>query len=517
MSETYYKGLPSQPPLIATTKPGPFEEPTGPEAYSILKELRCLGNHPLAAIWDNGLARKLGASLTSMGVNWTCLDAVRIPNVGERPGPAIVWIGVEFGALSFEEGSKVAIKCHALTGSYGISDYCVEIRESHIVRQAGNRFFSPVHFSDPIFSAVDPYTATLGIPISTRNAPWAEGTGGFYLSAGGGDKNIYLVTARHVVCAWNQNDNREYSRENSSKPREDVIVLGTRGFNKKLAAIEYEIKGQLSIITDSKGRMESVQGLDDPKSVTEYKKAENDLEEAENGVEALRTLFKEIGIHWGGKENRVFGELIWAPPITYSTEPGQYTLDLAIIKIDTAILDAGNYLGNMINIGKKYSRQEFMDRVYLHHASTTAFKFPPSRLVKLIGEVPESDLVKPPMLDANSDPCLVVFKNGAMTGTTIGKANNVSSYTRSNFSGQYMESREWPVIATDKYSSPFSRAGDSGSCVADAYSRVGGIITGGSGATDSTDVTYVTPISFIMKTLHDTKLFKQAHLTPGLT
>ena len=27
-----YKGLLSKPPLIATTKPGPFEGPTGPEA-----------------------------------------------------------------------------------------------------------------------------------------------------------------------------------------------------------------------------------------------------------------------------------------------------------------------------------------------------------------------------------------------------------------------------------------------------------------------------------------------------
>lgn len=46
ISKIYYKGLPSEPPLIATTKPGPFEFPTGPEAYSVLKELRVLGEHP---------------------------------------------------------------------------------------------------------------------------------------------------------------------------------------------------------------------------------------------------------------------------------------------------------------------------------------------------------------------------------------------------------------------------------------------------------------------------------------
>jgi hypothetical protein len=120
------------------------------------------------------------------------------------------------------------------------------------------------------------------------------------------------------------------------------------------------------------------------------------------------------------------------------------------------------------------------------------------------------------MLDADGYPCLVVFKNGAKTGTTIGKANNVSSYTRNYFASQYQESREWPVIPTNKQSGAFSKKGDSGSCVADAFSRVGGILTGGSGATESCDVTYFTPITFIMKVLHNTKTFAHAHLNPVL-
>jgi len=120
------------------------------------------------------------------------------------------------------------------------------------------------------------------------------------------------------------------------------------------------------------------------------------------------------------------------------------------------------------------------------------------------------------MRDANNDPCLVVFKNGAATGMTIGKGNNVSSYTRYYFAGKHQESREWPVISTDKYLGVFSADGDSGSCVADAFSRIGGIITGGSGIRENCDVTYVTPISFIMRVLHNTKLFEHAHLNPVL-
>ena len=417
LSRIYYKGLPSKPPLIATTKPSPFEYPTGPEAYSVLKELRELGDHPLASVWDHGLAERLCRGLNKMCVNWTSIDAVRIVQVGESSGPAIVWIGIEFGALSFEEGSIVAQNCHTFIKShYHIHDYYVEIRESRVMRQAGNRFLDPVPWSDPTSTARDPYTATLGIPISTKGRPWAEGTGGFYLSVGGDDKDIYLVTARHVVFSLDKDDNKLYEHKYDSKAREDVVVLGTSSFNEKLAAIDYDIRGQEYAITDAQERIEEVESQAYPGSVRERQEAEQCLKEAEDGVEGLKALRHEIATRWREKEKRVFGELVWAPPIVLSTEPGQFTLDLAVIKIDAGKLDANNYRGNAINIGTKYTRQEFMDKVHLNSTSPTSFKFPANRLVTLRDQVPETDLVRPPMLDADSEPCLIVFKNGAQDG-----------------------------------------------------------------------------------------------------
>ncbi|KAF8272680.1 hypothetical protein EI94DRAFT_1717676 [Lactarius quietus] len=486
LSKVYYKGLPSHPRLIATTKPDPFEEPSGPEAYSVLKELKQLGDHPLAMVWDGGLSDGLRRGLNTMRVNWTSIDALRIAEVGESSNLVIVWIGVELGALSFAEGSVVAHKCRTFIDGYGIQGYHVEIRESRVMRQAGNRFFDPVPLNDPTFSARDPYTATL--------EAWAEGTGGFYLSAGGDDRDIYLVTARHVVLPVDNDHNELYERTNVSKAREDVVVLGTSSFNQKLTAIENDIRDQEIAINEANQMIQSVEGMDDTVSVKQRRKAEQ-------------------------KEKRIFGELVWAPPIALSTEPGQYTLDLAVIRIDAGKLDAGNYRGNSINLGNKYTAREFMDKIYLNPTSPSSFKLPIGRIVTLKDQVPESALVKLPMLDANGEPCLVVFKNGAQTGTTIGKANNVSSYTRTFFVGQYQESREWPIIPTDKYSGVFSAKGDSGSCIADAFSRIGGILTGGAAnpnLPDSADVTYATPITFIMKVLHDTKRFAHAHLNPVL-
>ena len=518
-SQVYYKGLPSQPPLIATTIPGPIEVPTGMEAYSILKQLRCIGDHPLALVWDAGLALELRHALNTMGLDWTSLDLVRIGKVGEHSCPAIVWIGVKPGTLTFERGSEVAINCQKLVNnSVGVGSHYVEIRESCVMRYAGNRFLDPVPFSHPTFTARNPYTATLGIPISPKQRPRYEGTGGLFLSAGGDDKNLYFMTARHVILPDYNNDNEEYYHQNNCKRSEEVLLLGDEASTGSVSAILYEIREQRCEALAARKRIALVQDLNDGQSVRECEEAEKDHDKALKGIGELQALHREINTHWMENERRVFGELIWAPPITFSTEPNQYTLDLAIIKIHAGKLDTKNYRGNTINIGKKYSPLEFTEKVYLDSACLSSLEFPPDRLVRLQGQVPESALFKPPVPGSDRGQYLVVFKNGATSGTTIGKANNVSSYTRHPCVNTCYESREWPVISIDEGSAsgPFSTRGDSGSCIADAYNRVGGILTGGTGSTSASDITYVTPISFIMNVLHGTKLFENAHLNPAL-
>jgi hypothetical protein len=114
-----------------------------------------------------------------------------------------------------------------------------------------------------------------------------------------------------------KDDNKEYQRRNHSKAREDVVVLGTSGFNEKLVAIDYEIRDQVSTITDAEERIQSVRDVDDPELITEYEEAEQDLQKAKKGLKALRALRDEIAPYWR-VERRVFGELAWAPPIVLS-------------------------------------------------------------------------------------------------------------------------------------------------------------------------------------------------------
>ena len=518
----YYKGLPSRPRLVATTRPGPFETPAGPEAYTVPKELRVLGNHPLANIWEDDLAFKLHHVLNSMDVNWTSTDVVRIANAEDSSGAVVIWIGVEPGTLSFDDGAVVVLKCREVLDTYRIQGVDIEIRESRIIRPAGRRFLSPalgrLLAPDPTLTHRESFTATLGIPISTKKMPHIEGTGGFYISAGGDDKKIYLVTARHIVLPKNKDTNVEWRRKNTSEPRYDVVVLGNSGFSEKLSAISDEIEIQQDGIKHIQNRIDFVAGRNDQEAERVRNDAEDALRNVNQTIEDLIELRQNI-MRWTNPNDRVFGHLVWSPPIKLSEDSGQYTQDFAVIEIHPKKLDAQNYRGNAIDLGLKYTGKQLDAMMYPKktNKSDTSFEYPPDRLMRLRGLLPERELYKLlPVVDANDDPCLMVIKNGAKTGLTVGRGNNVCSYSRCYFEGACMVSKEWPIINYDRNSGIFSESGDSGAVIADAFGRICGLITASTGPTDSTDITFATPVDFIMKVLRTTETFKHAHLNPVL-
>ena len=62
-------------------------------------------------------------------------------------------------------------------------------------------------------------------------------------------------------------------------------------------------------------------------------------------------------------------------------------------------------------------------------------------------------------------------------------------------------SKEVCVLPRNSKPGPFSAHGDSGSAVIDGIGRVCGIITGGDGAADVSDCTFVTSINFFARAL----------------
>jgi hypothetical protein len=75
-------------------------------------------------------------------------------------------------------------------------------------------------------------------------------------------------------------------------------------------------------------------------------------------------------------------------------------------------------------------------------------------------------------------------------------------------------SKEVSILPRNSESGTFSRPGDSGSAVVDGKGRFAGLLTGGAGATDVSDCTYLTSIDFLLKCMLECGL--KANLYPSL-
>ena len=108
---------------------------------------------------------------------------------------------------------------------------------------------------------------------------------------------------------------------------------------------------------------------------------------------------------------------------------------------------------------------------------------------------------------------MLVVKSGNATGTTLGRANGVFSIVRDYFTDMSVNqtSMEWGILNLDSKSEVFSEPGDSGSIIADVRGRIGGMLTGGSGRTKSSDMSYATPFWWLLQRIKANG-FPNAHL-----
>ena len=89
------------------------------------------------------------------------------------------------------------------------------------------------------------------------------------------------------------------------------------------------------------------------------------------------------------------------------------------------------------------------------------------------------------------------MKHGLTTLTTIGCLNGFESHVRRYFPTGNRDSVEAAVYRYDSNSGPFSGGGDSGSIIVDALGKFVALLTGGTGPTDSSDITFGSPMHWL--------------------
>ena len=349
-AKVYYAGLPSIPRLVYRTGTTPWKQGTGFYAYHVLKELRPVFGHKLNTVWKD-LGPKVCDILDSVEILWTSIDVVRFARVGEEEpvGPVVLWIGVAPETLFREDAHTAAHGCLGLLKEFGITDVEVEYRESMYTRLAGPDLLKPACMLHPTVDVRGPLTPALGLFIAAQATPHIECTGGFYLTEGGDSKKVLLVTARHVLFPPNERPNVNYTRTNTSQPRRDVLLLGTKAFDKLVESIKSTIEEHSEMAElcsrQIKGSQEREPGEFDIRKRRQWL-----LDRANEAIPALDKFHDEVMKQWRRPSQRVLGHIIHSPPITLGAGTEGFTEDYAIIELDSSKIEKA-LRGNAIDIG----------------------------------------------------------------------------------------------------------------------------------------------------------------------
>ncbi|KAI6142940.1 hypothetical protein BKA82DRAFT_4376803 [Pisolithus tinctorius] len=449
-AEGYYYGLPSRPSFVANT-------------INEVWVLPAVGEHKIVELWEAGFADQVIARLSAMKVDWARLDAVRIGIVGESSAPVILWIGVVPESLSGENGRTVAFDARKVLYNCGIKDVEVEIRESRVFKSVSPKLLAPVLSSNSLVTFVDPLSVALGLPVCADKRRHVKGTGSFYIARSGVADKVFL-------------------------PHHKVILLGDAAYKNLVASIMGQIGRKVMIAEHQEARRQMTEGR-------EGEDVEDERAEPEQAIERFDTFYKEVVSKRANRADRILGR-------GFNVDSLGFTQDIAVIEVDTFKIDASNFCGNVIDLGTEIDSADFMLKMYPDFRNRTHFKYPADRLLRLHDTISVDETRRPQMVDQDGEKYIMVLKNGGKTGLPISRANGVISYIRyyvGNSPG--IISKEWAILPADSKSVPFSALGDSGSIIVDGSGRIDGLLTGGGGTTETSDITYATPISFNLERL----------------
>ncbi|KAI1787375.1 hypothetical protein LXA43DRAFT_1098305 [Ganoderma leucocontextum] len=432
-------------------------------------------------------------------------------------GPVTIWIGVFPESTSATAAHDAAQDVLALLKDYQITDVDIDIRESFYTREVGPQLLKPVDDLDPLADVVSALTPALGLRISTKARPGAQGTMALYLAEGGDSDRLLGLSCRHVLIG-SKEANIGYVRHPGGPPK-DVLLLGERAFTNLADSIKLRI-GRHGIaaerwrnqIQEFEEREQGTNAVDVKKAKAYRIETQGLLDKAEKAIEALGVLLDQVNKGWKKLDNRVLGQILRSPAIALGVGEHRFTEDWGIFQVNRAKLGDG-FQGNKMDLGTKLDADEFTVKCFPRGDANWGFKYPTDRLLPLMGILTDDLMRNPDMWDSDGEPCLLVVKSGSATDTTIGRANGVFSIVRDYFHDMSVNqtSMEWGIINYDSKSEVFSEPGDSGSIIADIRGRIGGMLTGGSGKTKSSDMTYATPLWWLLERIRANG-FPNAHL-----
>ncbi|PIL29195.1 hypothetical protein GSI_09244 [Ganoderma sinense ZZ0214-1] len=360
---------------------------------------------------------------------------------------------------------------------------------------SGPKLFAPVSDFDPLKAVIDPMTTALSLPIAGLKTLDNEGTMGFYFRDGDA---LYGVTARHVLFSDDEgNDSYTYI----GGPKKEVVLMGGRAFTDFLTSTQHRIEVLNLVLTSLESqartttrRLES-SGPNAEQMAHGLAKTEAELSDVRVEIEEVSKFLMNIKKEWTKPKDRVIGHAVWAPSISVSTPSEGYTKDICVVKLDENKFSQ-NFRGNVLDLGPEKERAHFIGLMLMcpRIDAPPDFEYPADRLLKLRGILSAQEMRTTTNKDCNGDPMRYVIKRGLSTLTTIGRLTGFESHVRRYQTFGSRDSVEVAVYPYDQHPGPFSRGGDSGSIIVDARGKFVALLTSGTGSTESSDVTFGTPM-----------------------
>jgi hypothetical protein len=514
----YLHGVACQNPgyqLVARTTPDIWAAPL--QDYGVplpRKHLSPFGKQKLSfQLWEESVAPALGEYLFKESVLYSSLLPVCI---GPGPSYPVIMVAVMPDSLSRVDGLKHALHCQLILTRNGIQDMYIIIYESVYHFQAS--LMQPCVALDPVADIADPFSTSLGVPISILPHATHEGTGSLFLvdsSAKGPEKVAYMLVPRHVVFTAANNANYVYDGIAANKVI--VVFMGHETFGKCCNDIEIQIADVKHQVVRYKGLLEAAaQRENEEEAAAQRRRATSKLDNATERLEGLQSLLAHVTTHFGTPEQRTLGHVAMSPPLAFGVGEESATEDWALVEMNPSAISQLNCIGNVIDV-RSMSDTDMAKAMQPRPSNVTSFKQPADGLLRLTGMASDQEMATPHLqdLDRDLDPVIMVIKNGSTSGLTVGRLNNIRSCNRrcGQLAGKSMEIAVLPRQPDYRKSIPFSVRGDSGSVVVDGKGRVCGMLTSGHGD-DSlvSDITYVTSINFLLKRLADHGI--QANIFP---
>ena len=132
--------------------------------------------------------------------------------------------------------------------------------------------------------------------------------------------------------------------------------MGTKAFTDFLISIQ----GHIGTLNNTVGVLEKRVtaltarseggGPNAEQAARELVETQHELRKTRTAIEELKKFFVKMKIQWTKPKDRVIGHVVWAPPVSVSTAPHNYTRDVCVVKLDEKKFSQ-NFRGNVLDLG----------------------------------------------------------------------------------------------------------------------------------------------------------------------